>query len=139
MCADPNNLPFSNQAGERIREPPRKYGCGRTRVEGPLYLVRAATRLHSHHVVVGMPSTFELVQVTRPYYRSTYVFVTRADRDLGVRSFDDPVLEPLRIGVHTIGDDYANAPPAHALARRGVIQNVHGFSIYGDYSSESSR
>src|SRR5690606_13385643 len=39
-----------------------------------------------------------------------------------------------RIGVHNIGDDGANTPPAHALGKRGIIENVVGYSIYGDYS-----
>jgi mxaJ protein len=33
-----------------------------------------------------------------------------------------------------IGDDFANTPPAHALARRGLVRNVVGFPVYGDYS-----
>jgi mxaJ protein len=33
-----------------------------------------------------------------------------------------------------VGDDYANPPPAHALARRGIVRNVTGYSIYGDYA-----
>jgi mxaJ protein len=74
---------------------------------------------------------------TQPYYRSTYVFVTRADRDLKISSFDDPRLRELKIGVQMVGDDGANTPPAHALAARGIIQNVVGFTLYGDYAQES--
>lgn len=36
-----------------------------------------------------------------------------------------------------IGDDYASSPPAHALAGRGMTRNVVGYSVYGDYSTES--
>jgi mxaJ protein len=43
-------------------------------------------------------------------------------------------LRSLRIGLPLFGDDAANAPPAHALARRGLAANVAGYSIYGDYS-----
>ena len=75
----------------------------------------------------------EMLATTRPYYRSSYVFVSRADRDLGLTSFDDPRMRTLRIGVQMIGDDGANAPPAHALARRGIIANVMGYTVYGDY------
>jgi ABC-type amino acid transport substrate-binding protein len=71
--------------------------------------------------------------VTRPYYRSTYVFVYRRDAGLSIRSFDDSVLRSLRIGVQIIGDDYANTPPAHALSRRGVVGNLKGYTVYGDY------
>src|SRR5690606_19626502 len=51
-----------------------------------------------------------------------------------IRSLDDPALRGLRIGLHVIGDDYANVPPAQALAARGIVSNVRGYSIYGDYS-----
>ncbi len=85
-------------------------------------------------LVLGVPAGYEMVLPTRPFYRSTYVFVTRADRDLRLRSLDDSVLRTLRIGVHMIGDDYANTPAAQALARRGMIENVRGYTIYGDYS-----
>ena len=51
-----------------------------------------------------------------------------------MRTLDDPVLRRIRIGLHFIGDDYVNPPPAHALARRHIVRNVVGYSIYGDYS-----
>jgi mxaJ protein len=75
-----------------------------------------------------------MVRTTRPYYRSTYVFVTRRDHGLHISSLDDPALRTLRVGVHLIGDDYANSPAAHSLARRGLTSNVVGYTLYGDYS-----
>jgi mxaJ protein len=86
-------------------------------------------------VVMGLPASVELAQATRPYYRSTYVFVTRRDRHLQFDSFDDPALREVRIGVTLIGDDGANAPPAHALSRRGIVRNVVGYSVFGDYTT----
>jgi ABC-type amino acid transport substrate-binding protein len=83
---------------------------------------------------MGVPAGYELARPTEPYYRSTYVFVSRRDRHLNLHSFDDPRLKRLRIGVHVIGDDYANVPPAAALAKRHIVRNVIGYSIYGDYS-----
>ena len=141
VCADPNNLPFSNKAGagfeNRLAEMladdldarleytwwPQRRG-----------FVRNTLRAGTCDVVMGVPMSFELAMATRPYYRSTYVFVTRKDRALDITSLDDPRLKRLRVGVTVIGDDYANSPPAHALARRGIVRNVTGFSIYGDYS-----
>ena len=99
--------------------------------------VRNTLRAGLCDVVVGIPSSFELALATRPYYRSTYVFVWRADRDYRVESFDDPLLRKLKVGVHLIGDDGANTPPAHALANRGMVENVHGYTLYGDYREES--
>jgi mxaJ protein len=99
--------------------------------------IRNTLRAGECDVVAGVPSSFELALPTRPYYRSTYVFVTREDRGIDVRHFDDPRLRELRIGVQLIGDDYASSPPVHALGNRGIVQNVTGFSVIGDYSEES--
>jgi mxaJ protein len=82
---------------------------------------------------MGVPTSFEMVLTTRPYYRSTYVFVTKRRSPIRVRSLDDSVLRHLRLGVQLAGDDYANTPPAHALTKRGIIGNVRGFTLYGDY------
>jgi mxaJ protein len=141
VCADPNNLPFSNRRGEgfenRLAElVAREMGA---EVETTWWaqrrgFFRNTLKAGLCDVVLGMPSSLELALATRPYYRSTYVFVSRRDRRLRIRSFDDPALRRLRIGVQIIGDDFANAPPAHALAKRGIVGNVVGYSVYGDYS-----
>jgi mxaJ protein len=81
----------------------------------------------------GLPGTL----TTRPYYRSTYVFVSRADRGIAVSSLDDPALRTLAVGVPVVGGDAAGTPPALALARRGIVANVRGFTLTGDYAKES--
>ena len=52
------------------------------------------------------------------------------------RSLDDKRLARATIGVQLIGDDFANTPPAHALTRRGIIDNVRGYPVYGDYRND---
>ena len=144
VCADPNNLPFSNAKGEgfenRLAELVARELGAELRYTWHAQrrgFVRETLRAGACDLVMGVPSSFELVMPTRPYYRSTYVFVQRRDGP-GTRpriaSFDDAALRRLRVGVQFIGDDYANTPPAHALAARGIVQNVVGFSVYGDYS-----
>ncbi|OIQ70933.1 bacterial extracellular solute-binding protein, family 3 [mine drainage metagenome] len=80
---------------------------------------------------MGLPSQDGMALTTAPYYRSSYVLVYRADRNYGIRSLDDPKLKHLRIGVHLIGNN--SPPPAIALAHRGIMDNVVGYNIYGDY------
>ncbi|HSD73064.1 MAG TPA: substrate-binding domain-containing protein [Thermoanaerobaculia bacterium] len=141
VCADPNNLPFSNERLEgfenRIAElvandlhATLRYTWWAQR-RG---FLRSTLKAGLCDVVMGLPSSVEMALATSPYYRSTYVFVSRAGRHLNVHSLDDPRLKKWKVGVQIIGDDYANAPPAHALARRGIVNNVVGFSVYGDYS-----
>jgi len=141
VCSDPNNLPFSNAKGEgfenRIAElVARAWG---TTVAYTWWPQRRGFFRHTLDagvcdVVMGVPAEFDEELATTPYYRSTYVFVTRADRDLAIRSFDDTRLRSMAIGLEMVGEDYANAPPAHALARRGIFANVLGYSVFADYS-----
>ena len=78
----------------------------------------------------GVATGLDTLLTTRPYYESSYVFVTRSDRDLAHLTLDDPRLGSLAIGVQMIGNDATNTPPAHALARRGLTDNVHGYMVY---------
>ena len=140
VCADPNNLPFSNERGEgfenRLAELLAK--DLNERLEYTWWaqrrgFFRSTLKAGVCDVVLGVPSSFELAATTAPYYRSTYVFVYRKDRGIQVHSFDDAVLRQVKVGVQLIGDDGANTPPAHALAARGVVNNVRGYTLYGDY------
>ena len=141
VCADPNNLPFSNRDLEGFENKIASLVAGQldARVEYVWWaqrrgFLRNTLRAGTCDVVMGLPSRIEMAATTEPYYRSSYVFVTRqgVHRPL---SFDDPYLTTARVGVHIIGDDFSNSPPAHALTRRGLIGNVKGYSIYGDYKS----
>jgi mxaJ protein len=84
---------------------------------------------------MGVPASLDQVTATAPYYRSTYVFVSRRDRDLNIASLADPRLSNLRIGIHVTGEDLA--PPAYVLAERGITRNVVGFSLFGAYGEEN--
>lgn len=140
ICADPNNLPFTNEKLEGFENRIAELIASDldARVEYTWWaqrrgFIRNTLRAGDCDLVLGIPTSFELAQSTRPYYRSTYVFVTRADAPFEIESFDDPDLRERTVGVHLIGDDGANAPPAHALATRGIIENVRGYTVYGDY------
>jgi mxaJ protein len=87
--------------------------------------------------VIGVPVGLGMARTTAPYYRSAYTFVSRADRELAVHSLDDPRLHGWKIGVQLVGDDGANTPPVHALARRGIVDNVVGYTVYGNYARPS--
>jgi mxaJ protein len=142
VCADPNDLPFSNAAGEGFENKIAEMIADE--LGRPLeYVWRAERRgflregLNSSlcDLVTAVPLGMQMVRTTRPYYRSTYVFVSRPG-DPAVSSFDDPSLKVRKVGVQMIGDDGMNSPPAHALAERGVIDTVRGFPVYGDYRKD---
>ena len=141
VCSDPNNLPFSNKDGDGFENKlaemiAKDLGL---KVEYTWWaqrrgFFRNTLKAGTCDVVMGVPASFEMALTTAPYYRSTYVFVSRANSHFAISSFDDPKLKNLRLGVQMVGDDFSNSPPAHALSRRGMIQNVKGYTLYGDYS-----
>jgi mxaJ protein len=143
VCADPNNMPFSNSLQEGMENKiieliARELGA---RVEYVWWaqrrgFVRNTLNAGACDLVAGAAEGMDMLRTTAPYYRSTYVFVSRPDL-LPIQSLDDPRLRTLKIGVHLIGDDGFNVPPAHALAQRGIVENIRGFSLYGDYRQES--
>jgi mxaJ protein len=144
VCADPNNLPFSDSTGRGFENRLATLVAAELNAKVAYTwwaqrrgFIRNTLNAGQCDLVMGVPTSFELTGVTRPYYRSSYVFVSRRDRQIRIRSFDDPLLRTLRVGVQLIGDDGTNAPPAHALARRGVVENVRGYPVQGDYRQSS--
>jgi len=141
VCADPNNLPFSNDRGEGFENRIAELVARdlNAKVEYTWWaqrrgFIRNTLNASKCDVVIGVPASFDLTAVTIPYYRSSYVFVTRRDRNLRITSYDDPLLRKLKIGVQLVGDDGANTPPVHSLGQRGIRGNLKGYLVYGDYS-----
>lgn len=143
VAADPNNLPFSNQRGEGFEN--RLADLLAAELNARLEYMwwpqrrgffRETVGSGRADAVLGVPAGFERVLTTKPYYTSTYVFVQRAGRRR-VTSFDDSALSQMRIGVQLAGDDGVNTPPAHALARRGFVENIRGYTLFGDYAQDS--
>jgi mxaJ protein len=136
VCAEPNNMPFSNEAREGLENRvadlvARELGATLEYTWWPQRrgFVRKSLNAGRCDLLLGVPAVLDSVLATKPYYRSTYVFVSRKDRNLNVASLNDPALDQLKIGLHVVGDDYA--PPAHVLARRGLGANLVGYSLFG--------
>jgi mxaJ protein len=141
VCSDPNNLPFSNAREEGFENRLARLVAGAlgARLEYTWHpqrrgFLRNTLNAGTCDAVIGTTHNADALDTTRPYYRSTHVFVTRARDRLTIRSMDDPRLTRLKIGVHVVGDDYASPPPLQALGRRGILRNVSGYSVYGNYA-----
>ena len=137
VCGDPDNLPFSNRRQRGIEHKIAQLIAKElhatvryTWMPQRRGFIRRTLKAGSCDVVMGVPVNYDMVLSTKPYYRSSYVFVYPKSRQLQLRSFDDPVLRELRIGLHEMGEDGANQPPAHALARRGIVGNIVGYTMW---------
>jgi mxaJ protein len=133
VCADPENLPFSNQQREGFENHladlvARELGASVTYAWQPQRrgFVRGTLDAERCDLIIGVPTGYDLVLWTKPYYRSTFVVVSRQERGLHIASLDDPSLRRLRIGVHQ------NSPVDIMLGHRGLVDNVVGYSIWYD-------
>lgn len=142
VCADPNNLPFSNQAGQGFENKlaeflAKKLGKDLAYVyyPGATGFIRNTLNAHLCDLVMGIPQGDDLVQPTNPYYRTAYAVVYRAGSDLeGVKTLGDPRLgrDHRRIGL------VANTPPGNVLARYGLLSAVKPYPLVVDTRFDSS-
>jgi len=140
-CADPNNLPFSNRAGQGFENRLAELIAHDLHAKlGYVWwalrrgYVRNTLNTHRCDFWPGVARGIEMLATTQPYYRSDYVFVTRRSEHLTNLTLDDPRLASLKIAVQMVGNDAMNPPPAHALARRHLIDNIRGYMLYGNYT-----
>jgi mxaJ protein len=137
ICADPDNLPSSNDKGEGFEQKIADLIAKEwnTRLEYVWYPTRRGyfRILNGMYCDVAMeaPAGLDMAGGTKPYYRSAYVFVTRKGSGLeDVTSLADPRLKKLKIGVNLYTSDGENSPPAMALSRYGVVGNLKGYSTF---------
>ena len=138
VCADPNNLPFSNHMGQGLENKLAQLIAHGLSVDLKYVwfserknFLKQSLNAGLCDAVLGVPVGIDNALLTRPYYRSTYVVLSRTDCKLKIASLYDPRLKNLRIGLHMVGDDYV--PPGHLLAAQGLSSQIEGYSLYGAY------
>jgi quinoprotein dehydrogenase-associated probable ABC transporter substrate-binding protein/PQQ-dependent catabolism-associated CXXCW motif protein len=133
VCADPNNLPFSNDRGEGFENEIAELLAERLGVPvrytwhpQTIGFVRNTLRAYLCDVVMGAGSASELLQNTNPYYRSTYVLAYRTADGDRFADLDSPAMKDARIGV------IAGTPPANLLAERGLLDQTRSYHLLVD-------
>lgn len=139
VCADPDNLPYSNSAEQGFENRIAKLVARDLDARLTYYWLpqwRGFTRktlLEGHcDVIPGVPTEQTNVRVTTPYYHGVFSLVYRADRVSALAGLDDPRLRTLRLALPLVGIDAAPTPTGRALARRGIYDNIVGFPVIGD-------
>lgn len=136
ICADPDNLPFSNRAGSGFDE--RIVSLIAHDIHRPPVFVWARARRgflreqfnkNACDLLLGVPAGTRGVAVTDPYYTSSYAFVAPARIHLQIASFDDERLKNQRIGLQILEEDLS--PPSLPLIRSGYAAQIVGFESFG--------
>ncbi len=144
VCSDPNDLPFSNMQKQGFEN--KLAGMVGQELQRPVDFAWWPPRARFKEkwlkanrcdLVMGTTASSDDLLTTRPYYRSSYVFVSRRDRNIQVASLRDASLKSYRIGAHIIGDDGETVPPAEEMAQHGLVNNIVGYSLYGDPLSQN--
>jgi quinoprotein dehydrogenase-associated probable ABC transporter substrate-binding protein len=138
VCADPNNLPFSNEREEGFENAIAKLIAGELRVPVSYVwfpqvvgFVRNTLRTRRCDLVMGTVAGDDIMQTTNPYYHSSYVMITQAERGPELSGIDDPRLRSMRIGV--IG----GTPPSDLLVRHELMANAKPYALTVDTRYES--
>lgn len=141
VCADPHNMPFSNQEGEGIENKLAQFVAEKTGRKGVEYtwfpqamgFVRMTLGMRRCDIIMGYPQGDELVQNTNAYYRTSYALVYKRNNGLdGLESLDDPRLKEKKLGV------IAGTPPATNMARNGLMGRVKPYQLMIDTRLRSS-
>ncbi|MCB1884478.1 MAG: quinoprotein dehydrogenase-associated putative ABC transporter substrate-binding protein [Geminicoccaceae bacterium] len=138
VCADPANMPFSDEAGEGFENKIADLFAKRmglplayTWYPASMGFIRQTLRARLCDVVIGVVATDELTQNTNPYYHSTYVMAVRHADRAALGDLDSPAMEDARIGV------VAGTPPADLLARRRLLRQVVPYQLQHDTRVEN--
>lgn len=139
VCADPANLPYSNEAEEGFENRIAKILAADLGLNLRYFwfaehknFLRNSLNAGLCDAVLSVPAALSNVAATRPYFTSTYVAVTRADDERRFSSFDDPWLKDARIGLQLVGNEGITTPPAAAVARRGLTEHITAFPMWAE-------
>jgi len=140
VCADPRNLPFSNEAGEGFENKlaelfAKKLGkkISYAWYPGATGFVRNTLNAHKCDVIMGFPQGNDFAQVTNPYYRTSYALIFKPGSGIdGVESLDDAALETKRIGI------VAGTPPATYMAKKGLLAKAKSYPLVIDTRFDST-
>lgn len=138
VCADPNNLPFSNEheegfenriahvVGDELKLPVSYFWFPQV-----IGFVRNTLRAYQCDLVMGTVAGDDIMQTTNPYYFSAYVMIYRSDRGLNLTGLDDPAIQGMRVGI------IAGTPPSNLLIRHGLMAKAKPYALTVDTRYES--
>jgi quinoprotein dehydrogenase-associated probable ABC transporter substrate-binding protein len=138
VCADPNNLPFSNTKSEGFENKiaallGKDFNLPVSYVWYPQVVgfIRNTLAAHRCDLVMGTVAGDEMMQTTTPYYYTSYVMVYRSDKGLSLSGFDDPKLKALTIGI------VAGTPPTDLLLKYKLADRMRSYALVVDTRFES--
>ncbi len=140
VCADPRNLPFSNDKGEGFENKLGELFAEKLQKKLDYMFfpqatgfVRMTLGAHRCDVIMGFPQGDDLAQGTNPYYRTAYAMVAKQGSGLDeVATLGDARLKGKHIGI------VAGTPPATNMAANGLMADAKSYPLMIDTRFNSS-
>lgn len=140
VCADPRNMPFSDEKGEGFENKVAELFAGKLQKKldyafypGATGFVRNTLNAHRCDVIMGFPQGDDLAQGTNPYYRTAYALIVKRGNGLDdVNTLEDEHLKGKHIGI------VAGTPPATYLAMGGLMADAKPYPLMIDTRVDSS-
>src|SRR6185437_6611542 len=140
VCADPRNLPFSNEKGEGFENKLAELFAAKLHKKiDYMYFpqatgfVRMTLGAHRCDVIMGFPQGDDLVQGTNPYYRTAYALISKQNSGLeDVTALEDARLKGKHIGI------VAGTPPATNMSANGLMADAKPYPLVVDTRVDSS-
>ena len=138
VCADPHNLPFSDEKKEgfenkiaEVMGTELQLNTDYAWAPQVIGFVRNTLRANLCDLVMGAVAGDDIMQTTNPYYFTTYVMLFRSDKGLRIDGIQDPRLGNLRLGV------VAGTPPGDLLVRHDLMSHAKPYALSVDTRAES--
>jgi quinoprotein dehydrogenase-associated probable ABC transporter substrate-binding protein len=140
VCADPRNMPFSNEKGEGFENKLGELFAEKLQKKLDYMFfpqatgfVRMTLGAHRCDVIMGFPQGDDMAQGTNPYYRTAYAMVARQGGGLDeVATLGDARLKGKHIGI------VAGTPPATNMAANGLMADAKSYPLMIDTRFDSS-
>ncbi len=138
VCADPNNLPFSDEKKQGFENKIADLmgGALGVKVEYTWFpqiigFVRNTLQTYRCDLVIGTVAGDDIMQTTNPYYFTTYVMLYRSDKGLALDGVEDPRLAGLRLGV------ISATPPSDLLVHHDLMAHTKPYPLTVDTRVEA--
>jgi quinoprotein dehydrogenase-associated probable ABC transporter substrate-binding protein len=133
VCADPSNLPFSNDKQEGFENKVAQRLAHDLNESLSFYwfpdsqgFVKATIRSHKCDLIIGTVEGNEGLETTKPYYTTGYMLVSRTADNIKSTSIGDPALQGARIGL------IARTPPTDLVVQHNLLGRVHPYPLVVD-------
>ena len=133
VCADQDNLPYSNDKGEGFENKIAEVLAADLGKElsyqfwhDRFGFLRNTLNAKRCDVIIGTNTTYDALDTTKPYYRAGHVWIYREDSGYDISSWDSPDLKKGVIGL------VDKSPVTQALNANGLMANARPYRIQRD-------